>query len=134
VTPSLAFGPPGRGDVFQREADLQVIAVDDQADRSLPGLAAHAAEEFTEGFDVPLQQGLAGIALDDDRLVEQQPAALGVVTPDATALREGSGSAEQRAQHFQRLLDPEPLVDGLVAAILARDEQHEQGRCGLAGP
>ena len=52
---------------------------------------------------VPLKQVLAGVALDDDRLVEQQLAALGVVTPDAPALREGGGSAEQRAQHLQRL-------------------------------
>ena len=78
--------------------------------------------------DLLLQHLLAGIALDDHRLVEQELAALGVVTPDATTLRKGGGSAEQRAQYVQCLLHPIRLIDGLVAAIMARDEQHQQRR------
>ena len=119
--------------LFQREADLQVLVVDHQPDGSLPRLATHPVEEVPQRRHLLFDRWLARIALDDDRLVEQELAALGVVAPDASALREGGRPAEERAQDVQRLLDPEPLIDGLVVTILAGDEQDQQGRGGLAG-
>ena len=96
-------------------------------------LASHPVQKVPQRFHLLLKQILAGIALDDNRLVEQEDAILSVVAPDASALRKGGGPAEQRAQHLQCLVDPVRLIDGLVASILTRDEEHEQCRCSLTG-
>jgi hypothetical protein len=133
LPPFLAFRLPGRWGVLQGKADFKIIVFNHQSDGSLPGLASHPAEKIPQRGHLLFNQMLAFVSLNDDRLVKQELAALGVVTPDATALRKGGGPAEHGAQHVQCLFDPEPLIDGLVAAILARDEQDQQGRCGFAG-
>lgn len=82
----------------------------------------------------PAFDGLfAGIALDDNGLVEQQLSTLSVVPPDAFALGEGGGTAEQHAEGFQGLIDPVALVDRLVGAVAAGDEEHQQRRGTFAG-
>ncbi len=69
---------------------------------------------------------LACVAVDDNRVVKQKLPALGIVAPNAVAPRKGGRPAEQCAKHVQSLLHPIPLVDRLVAAILARDKRHQQ--------
>jgi hypothetical protein len=56
--------------------------------------------------ELPVQRFLGRVALDDDRLIEQQLAALGAVPPDALALGEGRRSAEALPEDLQRLADP----------------------------
>jgi len=121
-----AFLPPRRRFVLEWEADLQVVTIDYQPDSSLLRLPTHVVEELPQLRRLPLDRLLARVALDDDRLIEQQPPALGIVAPDASALRESRRPAEQRPQDAQRLVDPMHLVDRPVIAIPARDEQHQQ--------
>ena len=61
-------------------------------------LAAHPVQERLQLSGSAFDRLLAGIALDDDRLVEKQLAALGIIPPDAFALGEGGRPAEQRAE------------------------------------
>src|SRR5208282_4268778 len=58
---------------------------------------------------------------------------LGIITPDSSALRESRGSPEQGTQNRQRLVDPVRLINFLIGAVLARDEQHQQRGGALAG-
>ena len=46
LPPFLVLGL-GRGGLLEREADLELVAVDDETDRSLAGLASHAVQEVT---------------------------------------------------------------------------------------
>ena len=49
LTPTLPdFLAPRRRFVFQREADLQVVTIDYQPDRSLLSLSAHAVEKLPQ--------------------------------------------------------------------------------------
>src|SRR5262249_19570541 len=82
----LPFGCRGRG-FFQRGRDLKVLAVDDQADRPLAGLPPDPMEEVPQGGHLLVDQSLVRVALDHNRLVEQELAPLCVVTPDASAFR-----------------------------------------------
>jgi hypothetical protein len=66
---------------------------------------AHPMEESSQFIRPALDRLLTAVALDDDRLVEKQSAALLVVAPHASALREGGGSAEKNAERLQRLLN-----------------------------
>src|SRR5207244_13048232 len=49
------------------------------------------------------------------------------------ALRERRGAAEQSTENGQRLVDPVSLVDSVIGAVLARDEQYQERGCALAG-
>ena len=74
-------------------------------------LTAHAVEKFTQFDHLVFNDMLARVALDDNRLIKQELAALGVVTPYSPALRKGGRPAEQSAKHIQRFLDPIRLID-----------------------
>jgi hypothetical protein len=76
-----------------------------------------------------LDRLFAGVALEDHWLIEEELAALGVIPPDAFALREGGGPAEQRAECLQCLLDPIALIDGLIGAVWAcRSKNQRSGQ------
>jgi hypothetical protein len=116
----------GRRGFFQRKSDLKVIVVNNQSDRSLPRLTSHPVEKVSQHGHRLVNQLFACVALDDNRVIEQELATLGVVTSNTFAPWKGSCPTEQCAKHIESFLDPIPLVDGLIAAILARDKQHQQ--------
>jgi hypothetical protein len=86
LPPFLAFRLPRRRGLFQGEADFKVVVVDHQSDSSLPRLASHPIAKVPQRWHLLLDRMLACVALNDDRLVKQELAALGVVTPDAPTL------------------------------------------------
>src|SRR5262249_43435656 len=112
--------------ILQRKAYLQIVAVDHQPDRSLPGFATHAMQERTQFHRVLLNRLLARVALDDDWFVKEQSATLGVITPHTRPLGKSRGPTEQVAQNMECFINPSLLVNSLVATVLARDEQHQQ--------
>jgi len=71
----------GRRGFFQRESDLKVFVVNKQSDRSLPCLASHAVQKFPQHLHFLLKQVGTCVAVDDNRLIKQELAPLGVVTP-----------------------------------------------------
>jgi hypothetical protein len=126
LPPLLAFRLLGRRGIFQWKSDLELMVVDNQSDGSLPRLTSHPVEKVPQHGHLLVNHLLARVALDHNRVIEQELTTLGVVTPNAFATREGSGPTKQCAKHFQSFLDPVPLVDGPIAAILAGDKQHQQ--------
>jgi hypothetical protein len=95
---------------------------------------SHPVKKGSQGRCLLLQDLLACVALDDHRLIEEQYAALGIVTPDAPALGKGRRTAEKRSQHGHGFAYPKLLVNRFVGPVLAWDEQDQQRRGNLAGP
>ena len=89
-------------------------------------------EEPPQPGSLGLKERLGGITINHDGLVKHQPTALGIVAPDALALRKGGRPAKELAQGFQGPVHPRVLVNGLGIAVHTGDEQDEQGAFDLS--
>src|SRR5437870_1920985 len=97
--------------------DFQVIPIDNQTHRALARLRSHFRQEAPERRRLLLKSFFARIALYDNRLVQKQPAALRVISPDSASLGEGSRAAEALAQDLQGFVDPILLVNWLIIPV-----------------
>ena len=104
ITPSIVIG----------QFYLQVIAIDYRSDRSLLRLRAHADQKFPQPCRRPRNQPLAGVALDDDRLVVARAyRPTGIVAPDATTLRE-TMAPPNNSPRIRAPVHPAPCEIGLL--------------------
>src|SRR5262249_51733669 len=77
--------------------DFQVIPINHQPDGALPRLFSHVHEELPQPGSLGLKERLGGITIHHDRLVQHQAAVLGIVPPDALAVRKGGSPAKELA-------------------------------------
>lgn len=102
---------PGRGGLLEREPDLKVVAIDDETNCSLVGLASYAIQEVAQARCLPLERLLPGVTLDDHWLVKEQLAVLGIVAPYPSTLGESCSAPKQSTQNRERLVDPVGLAE-----------------------
>jgi hypothetical protein len=99
LPPFLCFWLPSSGGVVQGEADFKVVVVNHQADRSLSCLTSHPVEKVPQRGHLLVNQMLARVAVDNDRVIKQKLPALGVVPPNTLTPWKGRRPTEQCAKH-----------------------------------
>jgi prolyl oligopeptidase len=116
---------------FEGETDFEIITIDYEANRALTSFRSHSRQKCSERCSVGFKQRIVRIALNDDRLIVQELAALSVISPDTSALRKGRCTAKEGSKHLQRLVNPVFLRNRLIRSIFAWNKEHKQRRFRL---
>src|SRR5262249_50726236 len=97
---------------------------DDDSDFTLPGFAAQTVQELSQRTQGLLSQEFWGdVRCDEHRIIKNQLAFPGVISPYAPSRREGGRAAEQSTKNPQRLFAPFVLGYWFAVSI---DTWHEE--------